>query len=92
MGHEDKARCRACGRRFSVRTGSGIAVAGIHCEDCGHLELFARSEGLPAEDASDPGCFGRCTRCQGRLMLAAGPRCPRCRSGDLEIEATALWD
>ena len=92
MGESGRAHCRGCGHGFGFNTGSGFKVVGIHCEDCGHREQFIRSDDPPQEDRSDPGCFGHCSRCDGRLTYAARPRCPKCRSTELDFASDRLWD
>ena len=35
MGTEYQAKCRKCGRKFTVRTGGGFVFELLHCDQCG---------------------------------------------------------
>ncbi|MFH1551031.1 MAG: hypothetical protein ABIH04_10790 [Planctomycetota bacterium] len=35
MGTEYRAKCRKCGRNFTVRTGGGFVFELLHCDRCG---------------------------------------------------------
>lgn len=92
MGESGRATCRACGHGFELSSGGGFVVEIVFCEDCGRGQGVARGSEPAAGD--DPGeIVGRCARCGGTLRRDASPRCPRCRSAELEIDPPhRLWD
>lgn len=90
MGQSWIARCRACGRESRVSTGDGMAFRLLHCAACGRERELPRDyPGLPqgASTGSVPGCA-----CGGRFSAEAPPRCPECRSADLEALPGTLLD
>lgn len=52
----------------------------LHCEICGRAAALERSE-MDADPAA--ATLGSCG-CGGKLSLEAPPRCPHCRSSELE--------
>ncbi|HEB91365.1 MAG TPA: hypothetical protein ENI85_17445 [Deltaproteobacteria bacterium] len=92
MGQAGAVTCRACGHEFQLSTGGGFKVQIVFCDDCGRGEAVAHDQRILG-DGDPSAVVGLCGRCGGSLRLGASPRCPRCRSLELEPGgADLLWD
>lgn len=80
MGRGYQALCKQCGTEVEVNEGSGMIAMPFRCEDCGKEWWWHFGPGGPmGKEANPPTC-----ECGGRFTLEAPPRCPKCRSTDLE--------
>ena len=80
MGSSYTARCKACGEVFTASSGGGFNFQLLHCDTCGKERARPLTPDLqPAPDYDDSGCG-----CGGRFTFDASPRCPKCRSAELE--------
>ena len=92
MGHNCTAVCLECGESFIVEHGHGFHFVGLRCVDCGKrkhikLELIDSQPGKNAEELAS-----KC-RCGGKFTDDAPPRCPKCRSKNVqEDEPHILFD
>ncbi len=92
MGNAGSVTCRACGHEFQLWTGGGFEVQIVFCEDCGRGEAVWHGQQI-LKDGDRDAVIWTCSRCVGRLSLDASPRCPRCRSLELEFGPMDLyWD
>jgi Zn finger protein HypA/HybF involved in hydrogenase expression len=78
-----QARCRDCGEQFQVVAGPLMSGAWFaRCTDCGASttteQIFGDEERIQAD-------HGTC-ECGGVYRTDAQPRCPTCRSLDLDID------
>jgi hypothetical protein len=89
MGEAFDATCQDCGTVSNVSLGRGFTFLLQHCEACGKPKALSLREKIDPDDDT----FDTC-ECGGRLSFDAPPRCPDCRSTDLEpIEGThVLYD
>jgi len=92
MGQQGQATCRDCQHSFRLSTGGGFVAQIVCCEDCGRGEsVFHNQEPLGGGDPE--AVVGTCSRCRSDLRLGAPPRCPQCRSAELEVgPMDLLWD
>lgn len=86
MGHTFEAICKACETRFEVSEGSGMIAMPYHCENCGKEWWWEFGPGGPTgKEPNPPTC-----ECGGTFSLDAPPRCPACRSTDLERDPNGM--
>lgn len=92
MGQGGRVRCRACTHGFTLYKGAGFQSRVVFCADCGrgaNVPHFGEALG----DGDPSACVGICRRCGGAQRLDAPPRCPKCRSTDLEEGCVDFrWD
>ena len=86
MGAQYQAICRQCGRECSIMLGGGFHFHLLHCDQCG------RGKNVPFDEVGDrekETAFeqhaGSCGCCGG-FRFDAPPRCPNCRSADLDYD------
>ena len=79
MGHGYDAICKGCGTKFEVNEGSGMIAMPFHCDRCGKEWWWQFGPGGPTGEANPPRC-----ECGGTFTMDAPPRCPNCRSLELE--------
>ena len=90
MGAGYEATCNKCGAEFQANYGGGMSSLLLHCDRCGKEAWWDRLKLIDPEATPDPyDC-----KCGGSFTLEADPRCPKCRSGDLEIDRSSeiLYD
>ena len=86
MGRGYQAICKQCGTQVEVNEGSGMIAMPFRCEDCGKEWWWHFGSGGPmGQEADPPTC-----ECGGRFTLEAQPRCPKCRSTDLERDPSGF--
>lgn len=92
VGQQGQATCRDCEHSFRLSTSGGFVAQIVFCEDCGRGGSVFHNQQVLGE--GDPvAVVGTCSHCRGHLRLGASPRCPRCRSAELEIgPMDLLWD
>jgi hypothetical protein len=97
VGSEHVAICTNCGTRCTVREGGGFFFEIVHCERCGRAKSVGFDElgslspiqGADTQSEAYRSAVERIAgrhRCSGHYRLKAPPRCPRCRSTDLEVD------
>lgn len=80
VGRAYDAICKRCGGKFHVSEGSGMIAMPFHCEQCGQVWWWEFGPRRPmGKTAAPPRCD-----CGGSFTAAAPPRCPLCRSPELE--------
>lgn len=80
MGRGYQAICKECSTTVEVNDGPGMSAMPFRCEDCGREWWWKFGPGGPMDrEANPPPC-----KCGGRFTSEAPPRCPQCRSTDLE--------
>jgi len=91
MGQTYHARCNGCRHEFRTNVGGGFFFIQVRCEECG------RARDVPVEKNTDRTTqravgFGKC-RCGGSFSEDASPRCPKCRSDNLDLgEPEVFYD
>ncbi len=101
MGSSHEAVCRECGTKFRVDIGASMSALQVRCKDCGRAtfvsleDIYAKEAqdvpGLGADDGSWSirdrlaGELAATCSCGGHYTVDAPPRCPKCRSADLDI-------
>jgi len=92
MGQQQLATCRACKHGFQVSTGGGFVAQIVFCADCGRGESILHNQEVLGGGHPEA-VVGICPRCSGQLRLNAAPRCPKCRSAELDLgPPDMLWD
>lgn len=82
MGRGYLAICKECDTRFEVNEGSGMVAMPLHCNKCGKEWWWNFGPGGPfGKKPEPPSCD-----CGGRFTKSAPPRCPSCRSPELEYD------
>ena len=89
MGQTCRTTCNACGRDFTVRDGGGFFFLQVRCEACGKSETLPFKEPGDRAKLRETG-FGECS-CGGKMSEDAKPRCPFCRSDDLELGEVEIY-
>ncbi|MDD5172139.1 MAG: hypothetical protein PHF60_03835 [Candidatus ainarchaeum sp.] len=86
MGVELAATCKECSAKFRIMEGGGEAFTILRCDKCGkekYMHLIKlnlrRADIKTIEKAA-----GKCD-CGGRNTSDAPPRCPSCKSKNLDI-------
>lgn len=79
MGRGYLAVCKKCSTSFEVNDGSGMLSMPLRCETCGKEWWWNFGPDGPVGKPEPPPC-----RCGGYFTIDAPPRCPECRSTDLE--------
>jgi predicted Zn-ribbon and HTH transcriptional regulator len=79
VGRGHQAICKQCGTEVEVNEGSGMIAMPFRCEDCGKEWWWDFGPGGPTRKPDSPPCG-----CGGRFTEDAPPRCPSCRSTELE--------
>ncbi len=79
MGRGYQAICMKCLTSIETNDGAGMASMPLRCETCGKEWSWNFGPGGPVGEPDPPPC-----ECGGRFTSNAPPRCPKCRSTDLE--------
>lgn len=79
MGRGYEAVCQRCHMRVEVHEGPGMVAMPLRCERCGNEWWWEFGPGGPTGEPDAPSC-----ECGGRFTEDAPPRCPSCRSTDVE--------
>ncbi len=81
MAYLFAARCLDCGNSFQITVGGGMHHYLVRCDACG------KEKGIPHEAGPDLAAIeavaGSCS-CGGSFKVDAPPRCPQCRSLNIE--------
>ena len=98
MGHTAETKCLDCGYEFTDDYGGGFSFYQVRCDLCGRPKVvgFEQLGDLQTRFHSDTDPIteeeyhqginefaGKC-KCGGQFTLQAEPRCPKCRSTNLE--------
>jgi predicted Zn-ribbon and HTH transcriptional regulator len=84
MGQISQAKCNSCGHEFELGQGGGFMFELLRCDQCGETKSKERHEVLRAST--------KCA-CGGKFTKDAPPRCPECKSTDIEEGgATIFYD
>lgn len=82
------AKCLDCGKSFELVVGGGMHHYLLRCDTCG------KETGIPHEAGPDVAVIesvaGRC-ECGGKFKVDAPPRCPQCRSLNIEKGEQPGW-
>ncbi len=96
MGSEYKTTCRKCGHRFILHSGGGVTFEQLRCEACGRATAVLINGDHVVDPSSEAGWArrmeskaGKC-KCGGQFKLDAKPRCPKCRSLELDMKETGM--
>lgn len=103
MGSVNTATCNDCGHTFRVSGGGGFLFYELRCEKCGaskqirhdevNIEVSDAKSGMGKHDRSEIERLAGSCRCGGRFTFDAKPRCPKCKSVDIEVgEPTLFYD
>lgn len=79
MGRSYLALCNECGTEVQVNEGPSMSAMPFRCESCGREWWWQFGPEGPVGEPSPPRCG-----CGGKFSEDAPPRCPQCRSTDLE--------
>ena len=85
MGRGYQAICKECSTTVEVNDGPGMLAMPIRCEVCGKEWWWEFGPGGPDGEPESPPCT-----CGGRFTREAAPRCPKCRSTDLERDSSGF--
>lgn len=86
MGYGYDVICKECGTKSQVSEGSGMIAMPFHCDRCGQEWWWEFGEGGPmGKEANPPPCS-----CGGTFKSDAPPRCPKCRSAELERDPDGM--
>jgi predicted Zn-ribbon and HTH transcriptional regulator len=80
MGYSYGAACKNCGMKFEVNEGSGMSAMPFHCDRCGQEWSWEFGPGDPMGKLPNPPACA----CGGSFTVEASPRCPSCRSTELD--------
>lgn len=80
MGRGYQAICKECATTVEVHDGPGMSAIPLRCDRCGAEWWWEYPLGGPmGQEPDSPAC-----ECGGRFSTSAPPRCPKCRSTNLE--------
>jgi predicted nucleic-acid-binding Zn-ribbon protein len=95
MGQLLWVTCKDCGFAFKMKDGAGFNFTVVRCDRCGRSKSIGfdarpvnAEEYRNAQNKAELEA-GEC-RCGGTLKLDASPRCPKCRSGQIEEGETIM--
>ena len=105
MGHKVNAICQSCGYKFKISHGGGFVFHMLRCDRCGRTksvlfdEIKEIHESYIGKNISKEeyhnrieNYVGSCN-CSGEYKFHSPPRCPKCKSKDIEEgEITILYD
>lgn len=84
--------CRNCGHKFTLNDGGGLVCLQLRCDSCGRPKSIyikdsdvLRKAALPDKEYCNEveKSAGACP-CGGKYTFDAPPRCPKCRSTDID--------
>jgi predicted Zn-ribbon and HTH transcriptional regulator len=96
MGGLMGAICKKCKNEFSFASGGGFNFTRLGCDRCDATKTLLYSDlekhKVDFDDDKALEAFaGKCL-CGGSFRVDAPPRCPKCKSTELEIERIGFFD
>ncbi len=88
MGRAYTAKCKKCDEEFECNEGGSFRARLFKCDTCGKDCWCLRSlegELIPEEYDDPPKKPPEQCECGGQFKIGAPPRCPKCRSTEIEM-------